>query len=343
MLRKKFFISDRLIYSKSSNADGKAMKDIYLLLKKNEYKNLRIGNNNETLMYKIINELYLYCYILSLKKQDIVFYAIPNNFTRIKIISLIKRVKRFSTICFINDLNSIRYEPINKKLLRKELNILQNSDCILAPNCNSCEILQNKYQIKKNILPVTVWDYLTTFSPIKLEVNKNFRDIVFAGNLNKSPFIYELKNVPLKFYLWGKGYNESQISNIEYCGISTPDKIIPLISQYSWGLVWDGPSVNSCTGGLGKYLEFNNSHKCGLYLASRIPIIVWEKSGMASFVIQHKVGICVKSLYEAANIINSLSMYQYLEYKKNAFNIGINISKGMYFTQALHWAEDSLK
>jgi len=137
----------------------------------------------------------------------------------------------------------------------------------------------------------------------------------------------------------GSNTEEKKDRNIEFMGKKAPDELIENISQCTWGLVWDGISINTCCGLLGTYLRFNNSHKCGLYLAARVPVIVWEESGMASFVNKYKVGICVSSLHDAADIINCMDQKVYNIYKKNAQSIGQLISEGKFFLEALEKAE----
>lgn len=45
----------------------------------------------------------------------------------------------------------------------------------------------------------------------------------------------------------------------------------------SFGLVWDGNSMDTCTGNYGSYLRINDPHKVSLYLSSGLPIIVGQK------------------------------------------------------------------
>ena len=50
----------------------------------------------------------------------------------------------------------------------------------------------------------------------------------------------------------------------------------------SFGLVWDGISVETCAGVYGEYLKVNNPHKTSLYLASGIPVIIWKEAAWLS-------------------------------------------------------------
>ncbi len=122
-------------------------------------------------------------------------------------------------------------------------------------------------------------------------------------------------------------------------GAKAPNELIEVIADCTWGLVWDGISIHTCSGLLGTYLRFNNSHKCGLYLAAGLPVIVWEESGMASFINRNKIGICVSSLQEAAETINGMDKETYKMYRLNAQSIRQQISEGKFFLEALDKAE----
>ena len=52
----------------------------------------------------------------------------------------------------------------------------------------------------------------------------------------------------------------------------------------NWGLVWDGNSIDTCSGNFGEYLRLNAPFKFSLYLAAKRPVVVWRESAMAEYV-----------------------------------------------------------
>ena len=76
-------------------------------------------------------------------------------------------------------------------------------------------------------------------------------------------------------------------------------------------MVWDGDSIDTCSGNFGQYLKYNNPHKLSLYLSSGLPVVIWKQAAQAEFVKKHNVGICVENLKEAENIICNIKEQDY--------------------------------
>ena len=133
--------------------------------------------------------------------------------------------------------------------------------------------------------------------------------------------------------LYGRGYEPDGRENISYLGAFVPEEL-PLHLDGSFGLVWDGPSVDTCSGIFGDYLSLNNPHKVSLYLASGLPVIIWEGAALASFIEKAGVGFTVSSLHEIRNMIDRLSDEEYEKMKLNAKQIGRKLKSGAYLRAA---------
>ena len=329
--------------SKNCNAGSKAIRDIMFLLESKDYKAVLALPTGVNKLFKLIDIPILFLTLLfRVRKNGIILYIVPSNFRRIRFLKFIRRIIGFKLVCFINDVESLRMgKP--QEYARLEIESISCADIVLAPNENSIRILQNEYNLTNHLIPVGVWDYLNNHEHVQsnstIESTYHQQSVAFAGNLQKSSFIKELHLVHLNFKIWGSGREKRHKDNIDFMGSETPDKLIGSITECSWGLVWDGDSIHSCSGLMGSYLRFNNSHKCGLYLCAGIPVIVWCESGMASFVLRHRVGICVSSLQEAAEIISQMNEETYCMYQRNAQSVAQSISKGKFFLQALNKAE----
>lgn len=329
----KFGISDK------PNAGSKAMQDIMDLLNKQGYKAVMSLPTHTNKLLKIADiPILLLTIIFCIRKNGILIYFVPSNPKRILMLKYMQRILGFRLICFINDIEFMRMKR-NEKQMQVEINAIASANIILVPNESSINILQKDYKITKKLIPIGVWDYLSPSPTSNITSNKT---IAFAGNLDKAPFLKQLSQVELLFSIWGKGKDMiDKNANVIIKGERKPNELINEICHCSWGLVWDGDSINSCTGLLGNYLRFNNSHKCGLYLAAGIPVIVWKYSGMAHFVKKHQVGICVESLHEVKNIIEQMNENEYTGYSQHAKDIGKKIRKGYFFLEALKSAENT--
>lgn len=329
--------------SKNFNAGSKAMKDIMLLLEKRGYKSVPALPSGFNKILKLVDiPILLFTLLFKVGRKGIVVYFMPSNPLRIRFMKFFKERLGFRLICFINDIESMRMNK-SEKYAMDEMKSIAAADVLMVPNDNSVRILQNEHQIVNFMIPVGVWDYLVDDSIYTTECFQkalcDIKTVAYAGNLALASFIVTLYTIDLNFRIWGSGEVEKNEDNVTFMGEEYPDKLVSMVADCSWGMVWYGPSTDSCNGQLSSYLRFCNSHKCGLYLAAGIPVIVWQESGMASFVHKNQIGICVSSLKEAADIINHMDVSTYSHYRNNAQRIGRQVRRGHFFLRALNEAE----
>ena len=114
-------------------------------------------------------------------------------------------------------------------------------------------------------------------------------------------------------------------------GAFPADKVPEQLTE-GFGLVWDGDSVDGCTGNTGDYLRFNNPHKLSLYLVSGLPVVIWSQAAEAKFVKDNQVGIVVDSIQDFSDAFEALSEEEYNEMVSNAKNISRKLRNGDYLT-----------
>ena len=327
------------------NGGNKAIRDLNIVLEQRGYHAILSLPKKYNKCIRVLDYplLLFYC-LFVFSKRDTILWIFHENILKVRMIHFFKCLKKYRIICFINDLNSIRFEGDHRKELERDLSAIETADTILAPNKQSCEMLEKMGIASAKIIPVGVWDYLHDgLLPEEQSKDDNPRvKVVFAGNLGKSPFIYDLGKCllgnNLEFHLYGDGYTaRSENCRIIYHGSAEPDELPELICRYDWGLVWDGDSINECHGSIGRYLMFNNPHKAGLYLASGLPIITWRKSGCYCFTKEHGCGIGVDSLLDIGSSFYSDDSYQ--KYKENVLKESNRIRRGYYINTALARAE----
>lgn len=138
----------------------------------------------------------------------------------------------------------------------------------------------------------------------------------------------------------GWNYGENSIRNVKrhwqkdaiIMESSLPMRYRLAVGEMDYGLVWDGSGKDEIEGGLGEYLRYNNSHKCALYLASGIPVIVWSRSGMANFVREHACGITIDRLGDLDQAIHTAD---YEKLKEAALAVAPKLWEGYYLSQAI--------
>lgn len=349
--KKKAYILNQKI-DHEFNAAGKAMRDVFWVFTRNGVKIMPGVPKNASKWLKVFDIPVLVFYmIFVLGKEDYCIFSYPENHLKIRLLKKLAPIRGVKVVCFINDMNSIREgnfdSPEVKERIKIDMELVGSASIIMAPNKNSKEFLQSQ-GITSDIITVGTWDYimedgaaenheLSMENAIHKEGEKWI--LAFAGNLNKASFIEKLNEVAgdnILFRLWGNCDRKIEDQSCsEYMGSVSPEVLPYHVAGCHMGLVWDGISVHACEGGLGEYLQFNNSHKCGLYLASGLPVFVWRKAGLADFVEENGCGFAIDSLDEIAGILENLSGEDYEKLLENVKRVSGNVRKGYYLERAL--------
>lgn len=343
-----FYFSEKKDYS--INAGGKAPADIDWICSQLGYIPIYFPHreaHEESVLKKMDM---LACVLkswfktfLKVKKNDIIIYQYPMCAMPIanKLIPILNR-RKIKIISIVHDLSSLRYREadISKKQLRYYIqcdNSLKHSYKIIAHNSKMKQYLISQGISDKTIECLGLFDYLCNDN--QKDSVCDFKSIAIAGNLNpqKSGYVYKLAAMKkaIRIYLYGPNYNNSfESQNIIYKGSFEADEL-PEHMIAGFGLVWDGPDLDTCSGSLGQYLKFNNPHKFSMYLASNMPIIIWKKAALADFVFQNNIGIVIESLEDIGDCLNAISSEEYVIMRKNASELGELVRRGHYTREAL--------
>lgn len=220
------------------------------------------------------------------KKDDAVFLLIPYNLPLKWLFYNIVLLKKINLYLIMIDLSKARDERINDE---QEKKVCNKAKAIMAQT----ELMKKEmicrgysYEIDKNKIFVShFWSIFTKLQPIG---KSSFGDsIAFSGALYKAPFVAMLPKLDQRLQF---------VVNPQFRMITE-----------DWGLVWDGKSLDTCSGEYGDYMKMVYPYKASLYLASNRPLIVWKESGIADYVIENHLGIVIGSLYEIYDAIHSLT------------------------------------
>lgn len=253
----------------------------------------------------------------------------------------VKKKKQLKLIAVIHDLPSMRGLKCDNTAKIHDFQILQEYDCVISHNSKMTALLSKNYQISsEKIANLEIFDYLYEGM---LPIRKFDRSVVIAGNLNfeKCPYVRDfLQQYQGEVHLYGVGIQEQKgwYDRIHYHGAFPPSEL-PLQLKGSFGIVWDGISIESCAGSTGTYLKYNNSHKTSLYLSAGVPVVVWEQAAMADFVRKHHVGIVVSSLLDLEKQIQNISEEEYQEMVDHVMQISEMLRDGIFLKTALRQCE----
>ncbi len=262
-------------------------------------------------------------------------YSFFNSKFMPMIFSIIKR-KKLRLFVIIHDIESVRFakDDYTKKLEAKLFNMAER---VIAHNPSMISFLEREFNVDGNkIISLGIFDYIS---------NKNakragdYKSVLVAGNLSseKSSYIYKLGSVVnrVKINLFGGGYDVKLASEkILYRGSFEPDDLVGELKA-GFGIIWDGDSLECCSGVTGEYLKINNPHKTSLYLSSGLPVIIWDKAALAPFIVQNGYGIAVSSLSEIEEKIAPMSKKDYYNMKLNVLTISSKLKNGEFIKKAV--------
>ena len=351
----KYIISEGIVSEeKRFNAFGKARGDANSILTSKGFKFLDIPTKsgvekNKLKKYKqyiqyIKNSSIWKKELKKLNQDDYVLiqYPIINNCLFLP--NIIKKYsKKINFILLIHDLDSIRFKEASdrsflykRRVKSEDTKLCIYSKYIISHNESMTKELIDNGVNKDKIINLGLFDYLDKKN-VKAKIDYN-SGVIIAGNLSTKKAKYLGKLGSLKgtnFNLYGINFDENCISdNINYKGAFSPEELLENL-EGSYGLVWDGDSIDQCDGAWGNYLKYNDPHKASLYLSTGLPIVVWKKSALAKFVEENKVGIAVNSLDEIKTVTKKISKSEYTEMSNNVWKISQKLKKGYFLSTAI--------
>lgn len=271
-----------------------------------------------------------------LKENDYIFIQYPLVNHSVFFSSVLEKLKKRGVriIVLIHDLELFRLDHSASSKFRvrvEETSVLKQSDYIIVHNERMRNILAKHGFDRGKIYSLKIFDYLIPNYGKKHRPSETESGVIIAGSLKpyKAGYAYQLPD-DVPFHLYGVGYSDTAPHpNVTYYGSFDPDEL-PFVMKGAFGLVWDGESADTCSGAFGQYLKINNPHKTSLYLASDIPVVIWEKAALAGFIKKNRCGITVKSLEDLHGALHSISEAEYTEMKKDAARVGRRLRNGYY-------------
>jgi len=333
-----------------NHAGSKAVRDVFDVAKKLGYEAevIRTATNIDSLWGKIRRQALFFIdwfkIYFSITPNSLVLIQTPyhhKQLIRNWVLSKLKRDKKVKFISLVHDVEELRKSLYND-YYKNEFNfMLSIADSIIVHNDTMKAFFIKKGIPENKLVSLKIFDYLMD----KEATSKNVifeRAISIAGNLdiNKSAYIAQLGKLGIIVHLYGPNFSHSleQYQDIQYHG-SFPASEIPNQLNSGFGLVWDGNSIDTCSGDFGEYLQYNNPHKLSLYLASGIPVVIWDKAAEADFVRKHNLGICVSSLSELKDKLEQISEKNYQEMIKNVANISTLLRYGEHTKNSIRISE----
>ena len=258
---------------------------------------------------------------------------------------LMRKLKKVRIITLVHDVNELRYEKYDKEKLLLD-DAVSLSDVIVVHNKSMRAYFESERNVpSERLVELEMFDYFTEHE--RTDASGGFEKVVsIAGNLDvsKCPYLGRLNEFDgVTFHLYGKNYAFAESKSIVYHGVFDSEQIAAQLAPCGFGLVWDGTSTDTCEGLFGNYLRYNNPHKLALYIVAGLPVIVWNESACADFVRANGLGICVPSIGEAVQKINSITLSEYQAMRASCIALAEKMRQGFFIKRALDSAVRSLE
>jgi len=284
-------------------------------------------NNFTPILYPRVNYLsrlfFLNRFIRSIPDGAVVFFIHPlYSRTNQLLLKLLLR-KKCKPVCIVSDINSLRFNSS----VEKETGYWKKLKYFIFQNEKMKEWVEERAG-KKISVNIELFDLLFDVPGTE---RKNSNDVVFAGNIEKCPFINQLhrvENIQWMIYSAGPVKSHSNVTPFSLKNEITDRP--PMVGSY--GLIWEGDTITDISNFGGQYLKWVSPLKLSNYLLNSLPVITHKDAAIAEFVQQNNIGFCVSSLHEIGEKINAITDPVYDTMLENCSRFSKQISAG-YFTQ----------
>lgn len=271
-----------------------------------------------------------------LQKDDVLFlqYPVKKYFS---FLCHVAQLKGAHTVSLIHDLGSFRRKKLT---IQKEINRLSNSDYIIASNEKMKGWLK-EHGLQKPVGALGLFDYRSASPCQEKATERGQIKVVYAGALSmkKNSFLVKQSQTLSSWQLLVCGNKEGlqdlqDNPQITYQGFVPSEEFIKHVDA-DFGLVWDGGSLDGCSGEYGQYLKWNSPHKVSFYLRAGLPLIIWKEAAVAPIIEKAGAGITIGSLEELDDILKALTLEDYQKIKAKTVIMAKRLNEGYFLHQAL--------
>ena len=334
------------------HAGGKAPRDVYEIASRCGFRKVFVSRETSKTKWKrclfavwwIIKSFFL---SVMIARRAIVLVQFPAGYLRGRLgyylLAMLRKIKGVKIVTLVHDVDALRYGYNDVQSVDFVSRIMMVSDKLIVHNQRMADWFVAQGVCDCKLIRLGIFDYLTDAD--MPDVPKDFHSVIVAGNLDadKTGYLAGLREIAdVHWLLYGPFFDSARCcgENVDYVGCYPADEL-PMKLVGGFGLVWDGPSIETCDGGFGGYLRYNNPHKLSLYLASGVPVVVWNEAAEAALVLREGVGITVGSLREIGAALKSVGEDEYSAMRRRAQKFGTRLRNGEFLTAALSVIKDA--
>lgn len=283
------------------------------------------------------SKLQLMSELLKIKGKNI-FLQYPFYKGKIFDAVLKELMRKNQVFLIVHDVDSMRMSSVDIKAEIETLNLAYGLILMQGEKMKTYLI---SYGLRvSHIITMEIYDYIV--KPFEMPQRLLSDEIIFAGNLRKSTFLWKISSMrsPFKLNIYGPFYEQQYFENastIHYWGNYQPDKLLTAVKG-SFGLIWDGSEISTEEGSYGNYNRYNIPFKFPMYLVAGIPVICWRQSAIAGFVRENNLGVLVDSLEDIQGIITSMTSDKYKSMLESIEPIRNKLMVGFFMKAAIKQA-----
>lgn len=326
-------------YKTTRSGGGRAKTDFEKIMEREGFHNLGLRRTTHSNM---VIDFFLTLAgvvkaVCTIRKGDVLLLQYPMK-KYYEFVCNIAHRRGAKVISLIHDLGSFRRKKLT---VEREMRRLAHSDGLIVHNKTMYQWLKDK-RYQGEMVIIGIFDYLSP-EPInsvrQLPSLPQDYSLFFAGSLSTKSNAYLYMMPPFlgshKLHLYGSGFDHSLgTNNVLVEEGFRNDYDLMKCNHGDFGLSWYGESLSEGKGRIGEYMAYNNPHKVGLYLRCHAPVILSKHAGLAPFVEENGVGICIDSLEDIDKVLNSITPEEYNQMKENAKKVSQRLADGYYFRTA---------
>lgn len=326
-------------YRDGTSAGNKAKTDNEQTMDELGFRNIglpqRVGGNGIYIfLYDLVSVLKA---VITLRRGDVLVLQYPVK----KYFSFLCRMAHgegASVVALIHDLGSFRRKKLT---VSQEVSRLSHADIIIASN-EKMKAWLVAQGLERPAGALGLFDYRSSSEPKPYQHRAcEPYHVVYAGSLAMRKNAFFLQMPPFvhgfELHIYGNGDKMPSLKgekSFVFYGFQPADTFIRSVGG-DFGLVWDGDSLDACTGSFGEYLKVNSPHKVSFYLRAGLPVIIWKGAALAPLIERESVGITISSLRELSQRLASITPEAYAAMRERVGDVAGKLARGEFFRRAI--------
>ncbi|MBP5628322.1 MAG: galactofuranosyltransferase [Bacteroidaceae bacterium] len=256
----------------------------------------------------------------------------------------VARMRGAKTTALIHDLGSMRRKKLT---VEKEIRRLMHADHVIASNETMKGWLRD-HGFTKPLGALGLFDYRSKAERTTWPEQHERPILVYASALamRKNSFLLNMAPIITNYDLHVYGNRGGlpdlvDTDHLKLFNFMAAEDFIDHVDG-DFGLVWDGDSLDTCSGAFGEYLRWNSPHKVSFCLRAGQPVIIWREAAVAPIIEELGIGLCIDSLRELNDLLQKITPEQMQTMRRNVKAVSDRLKDGQFLKKAMQAIDQSV-